>query len=86
MTHRNTQRKMPAIGPVVAADSESNLRTFRSGGAPCVAFAGFSDLSLAPVGNRLVTVSDARACSSCVRSDCNAPPGLRHRRFASERA
>lgn len=77
---------MPAVGPVVAADSESNLRTYRSTGASRAAFAGLSTLSPALVGNLMVAPSDAAACSPRDRGDCSAPPGLRHRRIAPELA
>jgi len=70
----------------VAADSESNLRIFRSSGASRVAPAGLSALSPVPVGNVVVAASDAAACSPRESSDRNAPPGSRHRRAAPERA
>jgi hypothetical protein len=80
------RRKMRVVGPWVAADSESNLRTFRISGASRAAPAGLSALSPAPVGNVVVAASDAAACSPRDRSDCSAPPGFRHRRAAPERA
>jgi hypothetical protein len=86
LTHRNTERKMLVVGPCVAADSESNLRTFRFSGAACAALFGFDTLSPALVGNVVVAATSALANPPCVRSDCSAPPGLRHRRSASESA
>ncbi len=77
---------MLVVGPLVAADSESNLRTFRFSGAPRAASVGFSQLSLALVGNLAAAVSAAPAGSPCASSDNNAPPGLRHRRCAPELA
>jgi hypothetical protein len=77
---------MLVVGPGVAADSESNLRTFRFSGAPCVASVGFGDLSPALVGNVVVAATSASANPPCVRSDYSVPPGLRHRRSASESA
>jgi sorbitol-specific phosphotransferase system component IIA len=86
LTHRNTKRKIIDVGPLVAADSESILRTFRSGGTPRAASVGFNELSLALVGNLAVALSAALAGSACTTSVCDAPPGLRHRRFAPELA
>ena len=86
MTHRNTKRNMFVVGPLVAADSESNLRTFRFGGAPCAASVGFDQMNPALVGNLVVAVRAALACSPRALSDNDAPPGLRLRRCAPEPA
>jgi hypothetical protein len=86
LTHRNTERKIIAVGPLVAVDSESILRTFRFGGTPRAASVGFKELSLALVGNLAVAASAASTGSACAPGDCDAPPGLRHRRFAPELA
>ena len=70
---------MPVVGPLVAADSESNLRTFRSSGAPRAAPAGFGDHEpCAPVGDavRCARVDAVGACAARARSTARAPPGL----------
>jgi hypothetical protein len=83
LTHCNTKRKIIDVGPLVAADRESILRTFRFGGTPRAASVGFEELSLALVGNLVLAAS---AGSAWARGDRAAPPGLRHRRFAPELA
>jgi hypothetical protein len=83
LTHRNTKRKMRAVGPLVAADSESNLRTSRIVGASCaasVASTSSSDPTLAHRGKRVTPSPVAVA----ILGDTHAPPGLRHRRLAPE--
>jgi hypothetical protein len=80
------KRNMLVVGPWVAADSESNLRTFRVGGASCTASAGFRSVNPALVGNVLVAARAASAHSPCAFDDNDAPPGLRHRRCAPELA
>ncbi len=75
---------MLAVGPLVAADSESNLRTFRFVGAPRAASARFPSVNRALVGNVVVAVSPASALPTCGFGDNDAPPGLRHRRHAPE--
>jgi hypothetical protein len=77
---------MLVVGPWVAADSESNLRTFRFGGAACAASAGFVSVNPALVGNRVVSGRAAPARSPRACSDNDASPGLRHRRSAPELA
>jgi len=74
---------MRAVGPWVAADSESILRTFRFVGAPCAASVAPRGLTLVPPDRR---VSVMTAVSSDAFSDNDAPPGLRHRRLAPESA
>ena len=86
MTHRNTKRKMLVVGPLVAADSESNLRTFRFGGASCAASVGFVSMNPALVGNLPVAMHAASAHSPWAFSDNDVPPGPRLRRFAPELA
>ena len=86
LTHRNTKRKMLAVGPWVAADSESILRTFRFVGASCAASAASRDLTLALAGERVSFMTAVPAAMADVFSDNDAPPGLRHRRFAPESA
>jgi hypothetical protein len=86
LTHRNTKRKIIHVGPLVAADRESILRTFRFGGTPRAASVGFKQLSLALVGNLAVVASAASAGSARSPGACDAPPGLRHRRVAPELA
>jgi hypothetical protein len=85
LTHRSTKRKMRAVGPLVAADSESNLRTSRIVGASRavpVASNASSDPTLARRGERMTSLPVVAA----IVGDDLAPPGLRHRRLASERA
>ena len=77
---------MPAVGPVAAADSESNLRILRSAGASRAVSLRSSTASLGPTGARVAAVSNASMRSPCASGDDAAPPGFRHRRFASERA
>jgi hypothetical protein len=75
---------MRAVGPWVAADSESNLRTSRIAGASCaapVASIISSDPTLARGGRRVTSLPAA-----AIVSDNDAPPGPRHRRPAPERA
>jgi hypothetical protein len=86
LTHCNTKRKMLVVGPLVAADSESNLRTFRFSGAPCAASVGFDPLSLAVVGNVLVALPAAPVRLPRAFGHDDAPPGLRLRRSAPELA
>jgi hypothetical protein len=86
LTHRNIKRNMSVVGPLVAADSESNLRTFRLVGTPRAASAGFDEMSPALVGNLRVAASAASARSPCAFGDNTAPPGSRHRRCAPELA
>jgi len=84
LTHRNTKRKMRVVGPLVAADSESNLRTFRIRGALCaapVASSASSGQTLARRGERVTSLP----CVAAAVGD-GAPPGSRHRRIAPERA
>ena len=81
LTHRNTKRKMRVVGPLVAADSESNLRTFRIRGALCAAPVASSGQTLARRGERVTSLS----CVVAAVGD-GAPPGSRHRRIAPERA
>jgi hypothetical protein len=85
LTHRNMKRKMLVVGPLVAADSESILRTFRIVGAMCAASAGSSEssgLTPARFGRRSTSLPLAAAAVG----DHDAPPGLRHRRIAPELA
>jgi hypothetical protein len=70
----------------VAADSESILRTFRFIGASCAASVAQSDLTLARPGERAFVTSAMSAAAADAFSDIDAPPGLRHRRFAPEPA
>jgi hypothetical protein len=86
LTHCNTKRKIIDVGPLVAADRESILRTFRFGGTPRAASVGFKELSLALFGNLVLAASAASAGSAWAPGDCDAPPGPRHRRFAPELA
>ena len=86
MTHRNTKRKMRAVGPCVAADSESILRTFRFVGASRAASVAPRGLTLARPGQRVSFVTAVPAAMVDALSDNDAPPGLRHRRFAPESA
>jgi hypothetical protein len=86
LTHRNTKRKMRAVGPWVAADSESILRTFRFVGASCAASVAPRDLTLARPGERVSFMTAVPAAMADAFSDNDAPPGLRHRRFAPESA
>jgi len=79
------KRNMPVVGPLVAADSESNLRIFRIAGASCaasVAVNASSDLTPARPGRLATPLPDAASASSA----CDAPPGQRHRRIAPESA
>lgn len=62
---------MLVVGPVVAADSESNLHSICSSGAPCAASAGFEASNRAWFGNLIVAGS-----ASC------GPAAPRHRRGA----
>jgi len=83
LTHRNPRRKMRAVGPVVAADSESNLRTSRIAGVSCaasVASNASSDPTLARCGKRVASL----AVMAAIIGDGHAPPGRRHRRIAPE--
>jgi|GEM_PF-5377760 len=86
LTHSNTKRKMHAVGPWVAADSESNLRTFRIRGAQCAApvasnaSSASSGQTLARRGQRMTSLP----CVAALVGDDDAPPGSRHRRFAPE--
>jgi hypothetical protein len=80
------KRKMLGVGPWVAADSESNLRTFRFVGAPRVESARFPSVNRGLAGNVLVAVSAASAMRPCAFGDNEAAPGLRHRRQAPESA
>lgn len=77
---------MCAVGPWVAADSESILRTFRFVGASCAASVAPRDLTLARPGKRVFVMTAVSAASPGAFSDNDAPPGLRHRRFAPELA
>ena len=74
---------MRAVGPWVAADSESNLRISRIVGASCaapVASSLSSDPTLVRRGPRVTSSPPAAAAVS----DDDAPPGWRHRRGAPE--
>jgi hypothetical protein len=75
---------MLAVGPLVAADSESNLRTFRFAGASRAASAGFLPVNPALAGNVVVAGCRASAWAPCAFGDNDAPPGPRHRRIAPE--
>ena len=77
---------MRVVGPVVAADSESILRTFRFVGASCAASVAPRDPTLARMGRRVSIVTAVSASSPDAFSDNDAPPGLRHRRLAPESA
>jgi len=77
---------MRAVGPWVAADSESILRTFRFVGAACAASVAPRDLTLVRPGQRVFVMPAVSAVSSDAFSDNDAPPGLRHRRLAPELA
>jgi hypothetical protein len=77
---------MLVVGPVAAADSESNLRILRPAGAPRAASLRSSTASSGLTGTVVAAVSDAAMRSPCASGDAVAPPGFRHRRFASERA
>ena len=90
LTRRNTRRKIRFVGPLVAADSESNLRTLRSVGAsraapllPSGSSFGMVDGLVAVVPN--VAMHSPRAFSEKFGDDA-APPGLPHRRHAPELA
>ena len=86
LTHRNTKRKMRAVGLLAAADSESILRTFRFGGASRAVSVGFMVMSPVRVGNGVVAAGDASPRAPRDFSDDDAPPGVRQRRFAPESA
>ncbi len=78
---------MLVVGPSVAADSEPNLHPCRLSGAPRAASVGsLVTRDLAAVGALVATVSFGSVRVAGVVSDNLAPPGRRHRRFASERA
>lgn len=77
---------MRLVGPWVAADSESILRTFRFVGAVCAASVAPRDLTLARPGERVSFMTAVPAAMSDAFSDNDAPPGLRHRRLAPESA
>jgi hypothetical protein len=81
---------MRVVGPLVAADSESNLLAFRFVGASRAASAMSRDMSLGLVGGLAAAASNTAMHSPCAIGDSfgdnAAPPGLRHRRCASELA
>jgi hypothetical protein len=77
---------MHVVGPVVAADSESNLRTLRFVGASRAAMAMSRDMSLGlSAGWPNMVMQSPRALSD-LSGDNAAPPGFRHRRSAPELA
>ncbi len=81
---------MRVVGPLVAADSESNLRILRTVGASRAASLQPSGSSLGLVGGLSAVAPNAamhspRASSEKFGDDA-APPGLRHRRPAPELA
>ena len=90
LTHRNTRRKIRSVGPLVAADSESNLRTLRTVGASRAAPLQPSGSSFGLVGGFMAVVSNVAMHSPRAFSekfgDNAAPPGLRHRCRAPELA
>jgi len=83
LTHRNTKRKMRVVGPLVAADSESNLRTFRIRGALFTAPVASSSSSGQTLARRGERVTSSPGVAAAVGDD-DAPPGSRHRRTAPE--
>ncbi len=90
LTRRNTRRKIRFVGPLVAADSESNLRTLRSVGASRAAPLLPSGSSFGMVGGLVAAVPNVamhspRAFSEKFGDDA-APPGLPYRRHAPELA
>ena len=90
LTRRSTRRKIRLVGPLVAADSESNLRTLRSVGASRAAPLLPSGSSFGMVGGLVAAVPNVathspRAFSEKFGDDA-APPGSPHRRHAPELA
>ena len=92
LTQRNTKRKISFVGPVVAADSEQNLRTLRFSGASGVASARFGQTNLAMVGNPSGGAPFAPGFAPGASSECCTHAGMclhlgpRHRRIAPELA
>jgi hypothetical protein len=82
LTQRNTERKIGFVGPLVAADSESNLHQFSFVVAPCDAVAEPARSGLAAVGGTVVAAKTKSAVRPCAVGDLHAPPGWRHRRSA----
>jgi hypothetical protein len=83
------KRKILVVGPVVAADSESNLRTFRFIGTLGAATVGLDHSSPTLVGCHLGALPFAPASSQGALSESCTPAGLRqhlgprhHRRVA----
>jgi hypothetical protein len=92
LTRIKHKRKIPFVGPVVAADSEQNLRTFRFSGASGAASVGFDETSPATVGSHLGAAPFAPALvhgalsESCTVAGMRLHLGPRHRRGAPEPA
>jgi hypothetical protein len=86
LTHLDTRRNILFVGPLVAVDSEWNLRTFRISGALGAAPARFSDMSPAAHGDLDVAVPFTPASTRVARCGHGAvdrackPPASRHRR------
>jgi len=81
---------MRVVGPLVAADSESNLHPLRTVGASSAAPLQPSGPSFGLVDGLVAAVSNVAMHSPRAFSekfgDAAAPPGLRHRRRAPELA